>query len=195
MVSAETLLQQLLYVDSLLAMDGIIPSHSQYQDRMGRIIVALDTALCENATSPIQVKHFCTLLCQLIDWRLRGRSLRSPGYWPTLAQHLYGVEEPQEPFSTQLEALLSTTSGELLKLSKMLLVWLPSVEEEQGLRAKLMADWCDPPLPLAWTPPVKAEFPLPPVAPPTLRSKALFPLVCGGVLMALTLLWFYLKTW
>ncbi|WP_449567290.1 hypothetical protein [Lelliottia nimipressuralis] len=195
MVSAETLLQQLLYVDSLLAMDGIVPSHSQYQDRMGRIIVALDTALCENSSSPQEVKRFCTLLCQLIDWRIRDKNLRTPGYWPRLAQHLYGVEEPQKPFSTQLEALLSNSSGELLKLSKMLLVWLPSIEEEQGQLAKLMADWCEPPLPLAWELPAKAEFPLPPGAPPTLRSKALFPLVCGGVLMALTLLWFYLKTW
>lgn len=191
-MSAESLFRQIAFVDTTLAMDGIIPSLSQCHDRLGRLIVALDSALCEKSVSTASPKQFCLLLCHLVDQRISNTMAKNHHNQPylTLAQSLYGVRERTVSRQAMLSTLLETSTGEVLQLSKTLLPWLTALEGNDEQTTLLAARWAEPePIVIPERPVVLSDVP----EPKTLRSRVLAPLVWFISVFALLALWFCLK--
>ncbi|WP_330982231.1 MULTISPECIES: hypothetical protein [Enterobacterales] len=187
MVNAESLLRQIAWVDAALAMGGIIPSMSMCHDRLGRLIVALETALNEKSSSPDQAKRFCLCVCHLIDWRIHDTMARNHQHRTclTLAEDLYGLSESDEQPDEMLGELLEISTGEIQTLSKVLLALLSGNAQRQESAALLIARWSEQP---------GQQLPQQPAS-PSPRKKGIMPLVNGCLLVTLVLFWFYLKAY
>lgn len=96
MVSAAGQVQVLLGIDALLAMDGIIPSISQFRDQMRLRIRQLDATLAASGWPEADKAQICALLCRRIDTHIAAALARhhQPQTVETLGHECYPHATP-----------------------------------------------------------------------------------------------------
>lgn len=193
-MKAEVLVRQIIYVDAVLAMGGIIPSLSMYYRQMRRLIQELDQTLREQKESSDQVTRFCLWLCHLVDRRIRDSVAKGHYHSESrpLAEALYDSGLSTFALDTSLKKLLETCTGEICALTKMLLAWLPAADPGNQQAELLVAAWEERPLPGSFV-----HDPAPGTAsepePPALYERAILPLAWAFLVSALILFWLFLK--
>ena len=145
-MKSQQIINQILYTESLLSMDGIIPSLSLWHEKIQRLVLQLQQTLQIDGASPAQATAFCCLLCGLLDKRMN--LLRMKHHWGdpnfSLAVNLYGQSNPPESLAARLRELAQGKSGAVATFSQMLLGWLSP--REGGIEdVRIAADWHEEP--------------------------------------------------
>ena len=184
---SQEIVSQILYADSLLSMDGIIPSVSLWHENMQRQVLRLQQALQADGASPEQAARFCWLLCELLDKRMNTLRVKhrwgEPNY--SLASYLYGQSETDVSLTERLRESAQGKPAAIASLSRMLLGWM-SLREGGVQSVRIHADWHEEPAAVPAPAPQRRE-----------RVSSRFASVLWMSLSALFLvsLWFFLKAY
>lgn len=195
MVNPETLLRQIIGIDALLAMDGIIPSISLYRSKMRQLVLSLDRVLRLGLSQGVHIKQFCSLLCRLIDNRIRTLLIRNRQIQDgeTLEAELYGPMLDVSPLSERLRQLLDAQDEQIRTLSKIVVAYLPMLEPQNAEALQLAISCGEDALntepPLLDVEPAPAQAQAPHSVSPVIAAW----LSLGVPLIGVLLLWFYLK--
>lgn len=195
-MKAEAIFHQIVYVDAVLSMGGIIPSVSIFHSKMQALIQRLERVLNAQSSPPEQVRCFCLLVCQLLDRRIaeilsHKHNAHLQGL--SLAQALYGELAADTAFEVRLNRLLETSTGDIFALSKGLLAWLSTAKAGNEQVELLAATWEAQPLGNVVIEASAAASLWP--ASSAIRERAILPLVWAFLLSALIFLWLYLKAY
>ncbi|PVZ81820.1 hypothetical protein C9426_31635 [Serratia sp. S1B] len=184
-MKSQSILSQILYADSLLSMEGIIPSVSIWYEKIQQLILALQQSLQENGSSPEQATSFCLLVCDMLDMRMN--ELKVKNHWIdseySLAAFLYGKPGLGGNLMSRLHNLEDGQSETIATLCKTLQKWM-SLRKGNIQNPRIEVDYHKMP----------AELPAP-LKSRRFSSKTKMLLLTFSSLVFLISLWLLLKTY
>ncbi|MGE4802227.1 hypothetical protein AB8989_17820 [Yersinia hibernica] len=109
-MKSEDIFKQILIADTLLSFNGIIPSLSDFQQKLIMLITEFGQALKSEQHPPIEIDRLCHQLCHYLDKRvdsiIKDKGLNWDGY--LLLDYFYGYSMPLPTDHVSLEALLNS---------------------------------------------------------------------------------------
>ncbi|AJJ17178.1 MULTISPECIES: hypothetical protein [Yersinia] len=109
-MKSEDIFKQILIADTLLSFNGIIPSLSDFQEKLITLITEFSQTLKSEQHPPIEVDRLCHQLCHYLDKRIDS-TIKDKGLnWDSylLLDYFYGYSTPLPTDHASLEALLNS---------------------------------------------------------------------------------------
>ncbi len=142
-MKSATFFNQLMGIDTLLSLDGVIPSLSDFQRRLITLLEQFNNALIAENSPPEQRMALCRLLCSYLDKRIELYQQNKSTVWQrhALTHHFYGDEAPEHstPLSEQLSALITTHGKSLDSFARTMMAALGQIEGHNETLSALRA--------------------------------------------------------
>lgn len=114
-MKSETLFDKILCIDTLLSLDGVIPSLSYFRSKLASLIEAFYSELLKEQLPEHQAQTLCQVVCKYLDQKITtslGDGLIS---WNghSLDSYFYGYEESELSVAIQFRELLAINNDKI----------------------------------------------------------------------------------
>jgi len=140
-VRSHDIFNKITCADTLLSFDGIIPSLSDFQERLIALIEQFSFSLKAEKHLVIEVERLCHQVCHYLDIRishsLQSKDLKWDDY--LLLNHFYGYPTPALTDNISLEALLNSQDETISQYAIKLLALSCNMHKNDEQSLQLLA--------------------------------------------------------
>ncbi|MEW5290570.1 hypothetical protein ABW286_15490 [Erwinia papayae] len=140
-MKSEKYFNRIVFIDTLLSFNGIIPSLSEFQLKLVNLIEQFSKELVSEGQCEQLSDKLCYIICLYFDKHITFRLKANNISWERhlLSRHFYGYDVESGSLSARLEFLLKNSDGKIFDYTRQLLLLISHYPDSDGKIHALLA--------------------------------------------------------